>query len=74
MLKSYQLQNGGLKGAPVATGDPIPEGSLWLDLLNPTLEERRSVDPSWPWNCRPAPTWKRSRSPAASIRRTAGCS
>ena len=44
MLKSYQLQNGGLKGAPVAAGDGIPAGSLWLDLLNPTIDERRAVD------------------------------
>jgi magnesium transporter len=44
MLKSYQLQNGGLKGAPIAAGDSIPEGTLWLDLLNPTLDERRAVD------------------------------
>ena len=44
MLKSYQLQNGGLKGAAIATGDEIPAGSLWLDLLSPTVEERRAVD------------------------------
>ncbi len=44
MLKSYQQQNGGLKGSIVADGTEIPEGSLWLDLLNPTLDERRAVD------------------------------
>lgn len=44
MLKSYQLQNGGLKGAPVAAGETLPEGSVWIDLFNPTVEERRSVD------------------------------
>lgn len=44
MLKCYQLQNGGLKGAPIAGEDIIPAASLWLDLLNPTLEERRAVD------------------------------
>lgn len=44
MLKAYQLQNGGLKGTVIAEGDAIPAHSLWLDLLNPTLEERRSVD------------------------------
>ena len=44
MLKSYQLQNGGLKGTAVADGETIPAASLWLDLLNPTTEERRAVD------------------------------
>ncbi|MBI3675766.1 MAG: magnesium transporter CorA family protein [Proteobacteria bacterium] len=44
MLKIYQLQNGGLKGAVIAEGDTIPAASLWLDLFNPTLEERRAVD------------------------------
>lgn len=44
MLKSYQLQNGGLKGAVIPEGGDIPPASLWLDLLNPTLDERRAVD------------------------------
>jgi magnesium transporter len=44
MLKSYQQQNGGLKGVTIAEGAALPAGSLWLDMLNPTLEERRKVD------------------------------
>src|SRR5215470_5128920 len=44
MLKSYQLQNGGLKGTPIPEGGEIPPASLWLDLVNPTIEERRAVD------------------------------
>ena len=44
MLKSYQLQNGGLKGAAIAEGGEIPPGGVWLDLFNPTIEERRAVD------------------------------
>ena len=44
VLKAYQLQNGGLKGAEIAEGEEIPAASLWLDLLNPTPEERRLVD------------------------------
>ncbi len=44
MLKSYQLQNGGLKGAAVMEGEELLPRSLWLDMLNPTLEERRAVD------------------------------
>jgi magnesium transporter len=44
MLKSYQLQNGGVRGAVIAEGSEIPEASLWLDLINPTMEERRAVE------------------------------
>ena len=44
MLKAYRQQNGGLKGTVVAEGEDIPADSLWLDLLNPTAEERRMVD------------------------------
>ena len=44
MLKAYQQQNGGLKGATIGEGEAIPSGAVWLDLLNPTLEERRKVD------------------------------
>lgn len=44
MLKAYQQQNGGLKGVVVGEHDDIPVGALWLDLFNPTPEERRKVD------------------------------
>ena len=45
MLKAYQQQNGGgLKGMSIGETDALPEGSIWLDMLNPTLEERRKVD------------------------------
>ena len=44
MLKAYQQQNGGLKGVAIGPGDALPAGAIWLDLLNPTLEERRKVD------------------------------
>jgi magnesium transporter len=44
MLKAYQHQNGGLKGVSVGEGETLPAGAIWLDLLNPTLEERRKVD------------------------------
>jgi magnesium transporter len=46
MLKAYQQQNGGLKGVAVGEGEALPAGALWLDMLNPTLEERRKVDKS----------------------------
>jgi len=46
MLKAYQQQNGGLKGVTVGESDALPAGAVWLDMLNPTLEERRKVDKS----------------------------
>jgi magnesium transporter len=44
MLKTYQLQNGGLKGTEVLEGAPIAPESLWIDLLNPTVAERQAVN------------------------------
>jgi len=44
MLRAYQQQNGGLKAVTIGEEDTIPPSAIWLDLLNPTLEERRKVD------------------------------
>jgi magnesium transporter len=44
MLKAYQQQNGGLKGVVVGPDDPIPPTAIWIDLLDPTPDERRKVD------------------------------
>jgi magnesium transporter len=44
MLKAYQQQNGGLKAVTIGEEDSIPPNAIWLDLLNPTVEERRKVD------------------------------
>ncbi|HWA88936.1 MAG TPA: magnesium/cobalt transporter CorA [Rhizomicrobium sp.] len=44
MLKTYQLQNGGLKGTEVLEGAPIASESLWIDLINPTVAERGAVN------------------------------
>ena len=44
MLKAYRQQSGVLKGTEVADGETIPPDSLWLDLMNPTPDERRAVD------------------------------
>jgi len=44
MLKAYQQRNGGLKGVTIGEEDPLPAAALWVDLFNPTLEERRKVD------------------------------
>src|SRR5882724_7836709 len=47
MLKVYQHQNGGLKAMTVGEDDLLPAGALWVDLFNPTLEERRKVDQAY---------------------------
>jgi magnesium transporter len=44
VLKAYRQMNGGLKGSEVADGEAIPADTIWLDLMNPTPEERRAVD------------------------------
>jgi len=44
MLKTYQLQNGGLKGTELLEGAAIAQESLWIDLLNPTVAERAAVN------------------------------
>jgi len=44
MLKAYQQLNGGLKGVVIGDDDELPAGAVWIDLLNPTPEERRKVD------------------------------
>jgi magnesium transporter len=43
MLVSYQPQNGGLKGTVVGDGDEVPPAAVWLDLFEPTTEERQKV-------------------------------
>ena len=44
MLKAYQQQNGGLKGVLIAEDEELPSSAVWIDMLNPTVEERRKVD------------------------------
>ena len=46
MLKAYQQQNGGLRSVVIEADAPLPAGAVWLDLLNPTPDERRKVDNS----------------------------
>jgi magnesium transporter len=43
MLKAYQPRNGGVEGAIIAAGLAIPPNALWLDLLDPSEEERSAV-------------------------------
>jgi magnesium transporter len=42
MLTVYQPQNGGLKGT-LAGADTVLSGAIWLDLLDPTEEERNAA-------------------------------
>jgi magnesium transporter len=44
VLKTYQLENGGLRGTEIPEGAPVPPESLWIDLLDPTAAERNAVN------------------------------
>ena len=44
MLKAYQQVNGRLEPSDVGESEPIPPTALWIDMHNPTPEERRKVD------------------------------
>ena len=44
MLKSYQQQNGGLKGVVLSESDTIPASTIWIDLFSPTNDERLRVN------------------------------
>lgn len=44
MLKAYQLQSGGLKGAEILEGAPIAPDAIWVDLYNPSVAERQAVN------------------------------
>ena len=44
MLKIYQQQNGGLKGSILSASEAIPASAVWIDLLDPTNEERTQVN------------------------------
>ncbi len=46
MLKAYQQQDDGLNGITVAGDAKLPAGAVWLDLFNPTPDERRKVNNS----------------------------
>ena len=46
MLRAYQQQNGGLKGVSIEHGGALPTGAVWIDLFDPTPEERRKVEQS----------------------------
>ena len=44
MLKAYQLQSGGLRGAEILEGAPIAPDTIWIDLYNPSVAERQAVN------------------------------
>ena len=44
MLKAYQLQPDGLKGAEILEGAPIAPDTVWIDLYNPSVAERQAVN------------------------------
>lgn len=44
MLKTYLPHNGGLKAAAGAGNEAFAADTLWIDLIDPTLEERQTVN------------------------------
>jgi len=44
MLSVYAQGPGGLVALPHEPGAPLPEGALWIDLLEPTAEEEKLVE------------------------------
>jgi len=44
VLKVYEQQNAGLKGAILSAGEAIPSGAIWIDLFEPTDDERSRVN------------------------------
>jgi len=44
MMKTYLPQNGGLRVLPDADGGVVAPDALWIDLFDPTAEERQAVN------------------------------
>ena len=44
MLTVYSVREGRLVGEPHNPEQPLPEGTLWIDLLHPSLEEERIAE------------------------------
>ena len=44
MLSAYRLGARGLEEIPAAAGEPLPEGTAWVDLHQPTYEEDRIAE------------------------------
>ncbi|WP_309084122.1 magnesium transporter CorA family protein [Chelativorans sp.] len=55
MIKVYTTDGDRLRGAEIKPGEPLPEGALWIDLLNPSAEEDTTVEK---WIGAPIPTDK----------------
>jgi magnesium transporter len=44
MITIFHKTPNGISPMVIDAGSTIPEGALWLDILNPTLEEERSIE------------------------------
>ena len=44
MLTAYARKNGTVRGTHLGQDDPLPEETLWIDLREPTPEERQKVN------------------------------
>ena len=44
MISSFLLDATGLHRREVAPGTPVPDGSIWVDLLEPSAEEEQRLE------------------------------
>ncbi len=47
MIYAYVKTPSGFERSDVAPGAKLPEGALWIDMVEPTPEERRVVETAW---------------------------
>jgi magnesium transporter len=44
MLSIYTLDGQGLKRHDAVAGDEVPEGAIWIDLIEPSVEEEKKIE------------------------------
>lgn len=44
MITLYAARNGGLQPVPYQSGEPLPPGTVWIDMNEPTLEEEHQLE------------------------------
>jgi len=44
MIKAYVIEDGRLAEAPLGVDEPLPPGTIWLDLMEPSPEEEKRLE------------------------------
>ena len=70
MLSAYGTDKGCLTGFPTIT-DVVPEGVVWIDMVEPTFDEEKVVEASLKIDIPTREELPKSKPQAASIRKTA---